>query len=114
MAGLQTPKTSIFRGLSSLLPVTFFDLLQLKHVHTLHRRYMTTLMNMNIKELDEDDLARKAVTDVDACAELYRAHVTRVYRYHMAHIGNSKDAEDLTSQTFMAAIKRSSSCSSKR
>ena len=66
---------------------------------------MTTLMNMEIKELDEEDLARKAVTDVDAFAELYRQHVTRVYRYHMAHIGNVKDAEDLTSQTFMAAME---------
>ena len=66
---------------------------------------MTILTNMNIKELDEDDLARKAVSDVDAFAELYRQHVTRVYRYHMAHIGNVKDAEDLTSQTFMAAME---------
>jgi RNA polymerase sigma-70 factor (ECF subfamily) len=66
---------------------------------------MTTLMNMDIKELDEEDLARKAVTDVDAFAELYRQHVTRVYRYHMAHIGNVKDAEDLTSQTFMSAME---------
>ncbi|KAA0285179.1 MAG: RNA polymerase sigma factor [Chloroflexi bacterium] len=66
---------------------------------------MTTLMNMEIKDRDEDDLARKAITDVDAFAELYRQHVTRVYRYHMAHIGNIKDAEDLTSQTFMAAME---------
>jgi RNA polymerase sigma-70 factor (ECF subfamily) len=62
-------------------------------------------MNMEIKELDEEDLARKAITDADAFAELYRQHVTRVYRYHMAHLGNVKDAEDLTSQTFMAAME---------
>ncbi|MBK7451850.1 MAG: RNA polymerase sigma factor [Anaerolineales bacterium] len=66
---------------------------------------MTTLTNMDIKELDEEDLARKAATDVDAFAELYRQHVTRVYRDHMAHIGNVKDAEDLTSQTFVAAME---------
>ncbi|HNA89777.1 MAG TPA: RNA polymerase sigma factor [Anaerolineales bacterium] len=66
---------------------------------------MTTLMNMEIKELDEEELARRAISDVDAFAELYRQHVTRVYRYHMAHIGNVKDAEDLTSQTFMAAME---------
>ncbi|MCE7861860.1 MAG: RNA polymerase sigma factor [Chloroflexi bacterium CFX2] len=66
---------------------------------------MTTLMNMEIKEFDDEDLARKAITDVEAFAELYRQHVTRVYRYHMAHIGNVKDAEDLTSQTFMAALE---------
>lgn len=66
---------------------------------------MTTLINMEIKELDEEDLARKAATDADAFAKLYRQHVTRVYRYLMAHIGNVKDAEDLTSQTFMAALE---------
>jgi RNA polymerase sigma-70 factor (ECF subfamily) len=50
-------------------------------------------------------LARRARGDVEAFAELYRRHITRVYRYHMAHTGNVKDAEDLTSQTFMAALE---------
>ncbi|GAB4504284.1 MAG: hypothetical protein Fur0043_12780 [Anaerolineales bacterium] len=54
---------------------------------------------------DEARLARQARTDVNAFAELYRRHVTRVYRYHMAHTGNLRDAEDLTSQTFMAALE---------
>jgi RNA polymerase sigma-70 factor (ECF subfamily) len=31
--------------------------------------------------------------------------VRSIYRYHLAHIGNVKDAEDLTSQTFMAALE---------
>jgi len=55
--------------------------------------------------LDEIRLARNALTDTSAFAELYRRHVTRVYRYHVAHTGNTKDAEDLTSQTFMAALE---------
>ncbi len=54
---------------------------------------------------DETSLAREAAVNADAFAELYRRHVTRVYRYHAAHIGNVKDAEDLTSQTFMAALE---------
>jgi RNA polymerase sigma-70 factor (ECF subfamily) len=62
-------------------------------------------MATHTKEQDETDLARQAVTDVDAFAELYRRHLTRVYRYHIAHVGNVKDAEDLTSQTFMAAME---------
>ena len=66
---------------------------------------MTTLMATQFKELDESDLARQAVQDVEAFAELYRRNLTRVYRYHMAHVGNTKDAEDLTSQTFMAALE---------
>jgi RNA polymerase sigma-70 factor, ECF subfamily len=54
---------------------------------------------------DEVHLAQAACSNTEAFGELYRRHVTRVYRYHMAHTGNVKDAEDLTSQTFMAALE---------
>ena len=68
---------------------------------------MTALMatQLNDQEKDEIDLARHAITDVEAFAELYRRHLTRVYRYHVAHVGNARDAEDLTSQTFIAALE---------
>ena len=68
---------------------------------------MTTLMATQTESppMDEIKLARDATSNVDAFAELYRLYVTRVYRYHMAHTGNTKDAEDLTSQTFMAALE---------
>lgn len=68
---------------------------------------MTTLMSLKTKAPPVDDiqLARQADANAEAFAELYRRHVTHVYRYHMAHTGNVKDAEDLTSQTFMAALE---------
>ncbi len=68
---------------------------------------MSALMATEIKQQDNDetDLARHAITDVEAFAELYHRHITRVYRYHVAHTGNVKDAEDLTSQTFTAALE---------
>src|SRR5512147_566750 len=66
---------------------------------------MTTFMTTQIHEQDEFTLAQQAMSNVDAFAELYRRHLTRVYRYHIAHVGNVKDAEDLTSQTFMAALE---------
>ena len=68
---------------------------------------MTTLMATQPESppMDEIQLARDAISNIDAFAELYRLHVTRVYRYHMAHTGNAKDSEDLTSQTFMAALE---------
>ena len=68
---------------------------------------MTTLMTTRSESppMDEIQLAREAIANVNAFAELYHKHVTRVYRYHMAHIGNVKDAEDLTSQTFIAALE---------
>jgi len=56
--------------------------------------------------MDEIELLRAAVSKASAFAGLYRLHVTRVYRYHMAHVGITKDAEDLTSQTFMAALEK--------
>jgi len=68
---------------------------------------MTALMATKIKQQDNDetDLAQHAITDVDAFAELYHRHITRIYRYHIAHTGNVRDAEDLTSQTFIAALE---------
>jgi RNA polymerase sigma-70 factor (ECF subfamily) len=62
-------------------------------------------MATQTQEQDENDLARQALHDVEAFAELYRRNIARVYRYHMAHTGNTKDAEDLTSQTFIAALE---------
>ena len=68
---------------------------------------MTSLTVTQRNEPDEEEshLAQLAITDTEAFAELYRRHLTRVYRYHAAHVGNVKDAEDLTSQTFIAALE---------
>ena len=55
--------------------------------------------------MDEKPLIRQADPNFEAFAELYRLIVTRVYRYHLVHVRNAKDAEELTSQTFMAACK---------
>ena len=67
---------------------------------------MDALMATELEEdQDEAKLAHHAITNLDAFAELYRRHLTRVYRYHIAHVGNIKDAEDLTSQTFIAALE---------
>jgi len=66
---------------------------------------ISTALRTESPPMDELQLAREALTDAEAFAELYRRNLTRVYRYHMAHTGNVKDAEDLTSQTFMAALE---------
>ena len=68
---------------------------------------MTTQMTAELQNHQEDEilLVRQAISDADAFTELYQRNVTRVYRYHMAHTGNVKDAEDLTSQTFLAALE---------
>lgn len=69
---------------------------------------MTTLMTLPKTQyisMDDARLAQRARADPEAFAELYRRYVQSVYRYHLAHTGNVKDAEDLTSQTFMAALE---------
>ena len=68
---------------------------------------MTTHMTIPIpfSSMDDNRLAQRARAEPEAFAELYRRHVLSVYRYHRAHTDNDKDAEDLTSQTFMAALE---------
>lgn len=55
--------------------------------------------------MDEKQLIRDADPNFEAFTEQYRRNITRVYRYHMIHVGDTNVAEDLTSQTFMAALK---------
>ena len=69
---------------------------------------MTTLMTLpktGYSSMDDARLAQHARSNPQAFAELYRRHVRSIYRYHLAHTGDVRDAEDLTSQTFMAALE---------
>jgi len=53
----------------------------------------------------DQELAAAARDDFAAFERLYRRYVTRVYRYCYSRTSNSADAEDLTSQTFLAALE---------
>lgn len=53
----------------------------------------------------DDVLAEMAVHDSDAFAMLYRRYLQRVYSYLLSRVGNVQDAQDLTAQTFIAALK---------
>jgi len=68
------------------------------------------MMNGNhVGELPTEDdrsLARRAVQDRRAFAELYRRHVDRVYRYCRYRVHQEQDAQDLTAQTFMTALEQ--------
>jgi RNA polymerase sigma-70 factor (ECF subfamily) len=50
-------------------------------------------------------LAQQALSSREAFGELYRRHFDRVYRYHYARTGSVPDAQDLTTQTFLAALE---------
>ena len=55
--------------------------------------------------MDEKQVIRAANVHFETFAELYRISLTRVYRYHMAHVADKNAAEELTTQTFMVALK---------
>lgn len=57
--------------------------------------------------VDEPDsvLAQAARRDPAAFAALYRRYVTPIYRYLCSRVGSAADAEDLTAQTFVAALE---------
>ena len=55
--------------------------------------------------IDDAVLVRAAQHDLVAFAALYRRYVTPIYRYLYSRVGNAADAEDLTTQTFVAALE---------
>lgn len=54
--------------------------------------------------LSDDALVEMAKCDVEAFAMLYRRHLHPVYSYLLSRVGNVHDAQDLTTQTFVAAL----------
>jgi RNA polymerase sigma-70 factor, ECF subfamily len=66
---------------------------------------VATFNTLGDQSMDENQLNREPDPNFEPFAELYRRNVTRVYRYHMIHVRDANAAEDLTSQTFMAALK---------
>jgi RNA polymerase sigma factor (sigma-70 family) len=63
--------------------------------------------NMENKNLLENipALVEDAKNDPTAFGELYHHYVQPVYRYLYSRVGTTHEAEDLTSQTFMAALE---------
>jgi RNA polymerase sigma-70 factor (ECF subfamily) len=53
----------------------------------------------------DDLLVRAAQDDPAVFAELYRRHVDRVYRSLVGRLGDADLAQDLTAQTFLAALE---------
>jgi RNA polymerase sigma-70 factor, ECF subfamily len=53
----------------------------------------------------DDELVRLAQRDRAAFAPLYRRHLDKVFRYCLMQVGDMHQAQDLTSQTFLAALE---------
>lgn len=62
----------------------------------------------SVEAVGDEELVRRAQTRPDdpaAFAELYRRHLPRVYRYLLARLGDQHLAQDVTAQTFLAALE---------
>ena len=59
---------------------------------------------------DEENLVRRAQHhDQEAFTQLYEEHFDKIYRYIVFKIGNATEAEDMTQQVFLNALKSISS-----
>ena len=59
-----------------------------------------------LKETNEAELMRAALEDAGAFEVLYRRWISPVFRYLYIRTGNKTDAEDLTSQVFLAVYQQ--------
>ncbi len=60
---------------------------------------------MDPLQLSDEELVLQARQDPAAVGALYRRYLERAYRYLMARTGSRAEAEDLTSQVFLAVIE---------
>ena len=56
-------------------------------------------------DVDSQIVQRALAGDQSALAHIYDTFAKPIYRYHYSRVGNGADAEDLTSQTFMAVLE---------
>jgi RNA polymerase sigma-70 factor (ECF subfamily) len=71
---------------------------------------MDEMMKLPVKRIadkrsQEDILVVEAKRDPQAFSQLYDLYVQPVYRYLLSKTGNEQEAEDLTAQTFLAALE---------
>jgi RNA polymerase sigma-70 factor, ECF subfamily len=65
------------------------------------------MWNINGIDPGDDDaqLVQAARKSPTAFAELYQRHHVRIYRYCLLKVGDVREAQELTSQTFVAALE---------
>jgi RNA polymerase sigma-70 factor, ECF subfamily len=54
---------------------------------------------------DERGLVERAKSDADAFGILYDRHVAGIYRYAYARLGNAPEAQDVTAEVFVNALR---------
>ena len=67
-------------------------------------------MNNNFEDIrnqvEEQCMIQQAREDPQAFGKLYRRYIKTVFRYLYSRLGNIQDAEDVASQTFIAAFEK--------
>ncbi len=63
------------------------------------------MIQMNAPDASDDELIANVPVDPAAFGVLYRRYLDPVYRYFYARVGSPAEAEDLTSQVFLAAFE---------
>jgi RNA polymerase sigma-70 factor (ECF subfamily) len=58
---------------------------------------------------DEEKLVKRAQQEPEAFAQIYEEYFDKIYRYIVIRIGSEAEAEDLTQQVFLNALKSLSS-----
>ena len=61
--------------------------------------------HQSASQISDAVVAAMSQHDPAACAEVYRRYVKQIYHYALARVNNVSDAQDLTSQTFIAALE---------
>ncbi|MBN1933137.1 MAG: sigma-70 family RNA polymerase sigma factor [Anaerolineae bacterium] len=71
----------------------------------MHTDQPTLRQSFSLSATNDTALARRACDDPQAFTELYGRYLDRVYRFVLIRTGDTDDAQDLTSQTFLAALE---------
>jgi RNA polymerase sigma-70 factor (ECF subfamily) len=54
---------------------------------------------------EDGNLAAQAQNDISVFGQLYERYIDRIFAYCMVRTGNRQDAQDITSEVFLAAIE---------
>jgi RNA polymerase sigma factor (sigma-70 family) len=80
-------------------------LLYVERCASLHRKKAVLNKTQTISKINEPTPVGAVRQDRGKFEELYQFYVHRIFRYHYSRVGDQQVAEDLTAQTFLAALE---------